>query len=48
MVVAINRNAWSRSFGIGGRNHSVRADLFVEGNVLFGRIDVNVIAQTIK
>jgi len=25
MVVAINRNAWSRSIGGGGRNHSVRA-----------------------
>jgi len=25
MVVAINRYAWSRSIGIGGRNHSVRA-----------------------
>jgi hypothetical protein len=24
-VVAINRNAWSQSIGIGGRNHPVRA-----------------------
>ena len=24
-VVAINRNAWSQSVGIGGRNHPVRA-----------------------
>src|SRR5262245_12515582 len=24
-LVAINRNAWSRSIGIGGRNHSMRA-----------------------
>ena len=24
-VVAINRNGWSQSFGIAGRNHSVRA-----------------------
>ena len=26
-VVAVNRNAWSQSVGIGGRNHPVRADL---------------------
>ena len=25
-VVAINRNAWSQSIGIGGRNQPVRAD----------------------
>ena len=25
-VVAINRNAWSQSIGIAGRNHPVRAD----------------------
>ena len=24
-VVAVNRNAWSQSVGIGGRNHPVRA-----------------------
>ena len=27
-VVAINRNAWSQSIGIGGRNQSVRAEGF--------------------
>ena len=26
-VVAVNRNAWSQSVGIGGRNHPVRADI---------------------
>ncbi len=28
-VVAINRNAWSQSIGIAGRNHPVRALMFV-------------------
>ena len=32
-VVAVNRNAWSQSVGIGGRNHPVRAPIPKDRNI---------------
>jgi hypothetical protein len=36
-VVAINRNAWSQSIGIGGRDHPSRARLANSGKIEAGR-----------
>ena len=43
-VVAVNRNAWSQSVGIGGRNHPVRAPRINECNHI-DCWDINALSQ---
>ena len=47
-VVAVNRNAWSQSVGIGGRNHPVRASYsrWKVGNVERTRLEMSDDSQS--